>query len=124
METNLMQIVNLMNDAYSKRISTFASPEAVKYTDEAIRLALFDILGDNKLTYRGWRNHKNEIFTIIEEVLDTNLPLAWEDSPFYKQFVESKNGALGDKNEFVVNDASVLVATTFAGNHWVTNCYR
>jgi len=121
METNLMQIVNLMNDAYSKRISTFASPEAVKYTDEAIRLALFDILGDNKLTYRGWRNHKNEIFTIIEEVLDTNLPLAWEDSPFYKQFVESKNGALGDKNEFVVNDASVLVATTFAGNHWNTD---
>lgn len=121
MENRLMQVVNLINDAYSKRIDTFASAEAVKYTDEAIRLALFDILGEDKLTHRGWRNHKNEIFTIIEEVLDTNLPLAWEDSPFYKQFVETKNGAIGDKNEFVVYDTSVLVATTFAGNHWDTD---
>ena len=114
-------VVNLINDSYSKRIATFASPEAVKYTDEAIRLALFDILGENKLTHRGWRNHKNEIFTIIEDVVNTNLPLAWEESPFYKQFVETKNGALGDKNEFVVQDASILVATTFAGNHWDTD---
>ena len=114
-------VVNLINDSYSKRIATFASPEAIKYTDEAIRLALFDILGENKLTHRGWRNHKNEIFTIIEDVVNTNLPLAWEESPFYKQFVETKNGALGDKNEFVVQDASILVATTFAGNHWDTD---
>lgn len=121
MEKKLMQVINLINDAYSNRISTFASAEATKYTDEAIRLALFEILGEDKLTHRGWRNHKNEIFTIIEEVLNTNLPLAWEDSPFYKQFVETKNGALGDKNEFVVYDTSVLVATTFAGNHWDTD---
>ena len=121
METKLMQVVNLINDAYSKRIDTFASKEAVKYTDEAIRLALFDILGEDKLTHRGWRNHKNEIFTIIEEVINTNLPLAWEDSPFYKQFVETRNGALGDKNEFYVRDASILVATSFAGNHWDTD---
>lgn len=121
MENIVNQTINLINDSYSKRIGTFASPEAVKYTDEAVRLAIFDILGENKLTYRGWRNHKNELFTIIEEVLDTNLPLAWEDSPFYRQFVESKNGKLSEKNEFVVNDASVLVATTFAGNHWDTD---
>ena len=121
METRLAQIVNLTNDAYSNRVAVYASPEATKFTDEAIRVAIFDILGEDKLTYRAWRNHKNEIFTIIEEVLNTNLPLAWEGSDFYNQFVETKNGAIGDKNEFVVYDSSVLVATRFAGNHWDTD---
>lgn len=123
MEKRLEQIVNLINDSCSNRVAVFASPEATKYTDEAIRVAFYEILGEDKLTHAAWRNHKNEIFTIIEEVINTNLPLAWEGSAFYNQFVETRNGALGDKNEFVVNDASVLVATRFAGNHWVTNCY-
>lgn len=57
----------------------------------------------------------------MENVLTSNLPLAWENSPFYAQFVETKNGALGDKNEFVVEDNSILVATRFAGNYWSTD---
>lgn len=121
METRFSEICNLMNDAYTGRVATFANEEAAKYTDEAIRQAFFEILGEEKLTYAGWRNHKNEIFTIMEVVLNTNLPLAWEGSRFYDQFVETKNGALGDKNEFIVEDNSVLVASSFAGNHWDTD---
>ena len=45
----------------------------------------------------GLENHKNEIFTVIENVLIVNLPKAWENSPFYDQFVEVKNGALETK---------------------------
>ena len=120
MEKRYSEICNLINDAYTGRVATFANEDAAKYTDEAIRQAFFEILGDDKLTWAGWRNHKNEIFTIMEVVLNTNLPLAWENSPFYDQFVEVKNGALGDKNEFIVEDNSVLVAASFAGNHWDT----
>lgn len=121
MEKRFSEICNLMNDAYTGRVATFANEDAAKFTDEAIRQAFFEILGDDKLTWAGWRNHKNEIFTIMEEVLNINLPLAWENSVFYNQFVETKNGALGDKNEFIVEDNSVLVATSFAGNHWDTD---
>jgi hypothetical protein len=99
----------------------FSNAETAKYTDEAIREAFFSILGEDKLTWRGWRNHKNEIFTIMEDVLNINLPLAWENSSFYNQFVETKNGAIGEKNEFVVEDNSVLVASSFSGNHWDTD---
>ena len=49
-----------------------------------------------------------------------NLPKAWDNSPFYDQFVEVKNGALGDKNEYVIDQAGVLVASRFSGNHWDT----
>ena len=121
MDKNLQSICNLMNDACSNRVATFSNAETAKYTDEAVREAFFNILGEDKLTWRSWRNHKNEIFTIMEDVLNTNLPLAWENSTFYNQFVETKNGALGDKNEFIVEDNSVLVASRFAGNHWDTD---
>ena len=121
MDKNLQSICNLMNDAFSNRVATFSNAETAKYTDEAVREAFFNILGEDKLSWRSWRNHKNEIFTIMEDVLNTNLPLAWENSTFYNQFVETKNGALGDKNEFIVEDNSVLVASRFAGNHWDTD---
>lgn len=117
---NLVYVSNLISDACSEnKIAKFSS-EQIKFTDEAIRKAFFEILEDDKLTYQNWRNHKNEIFTVIENVLNTNLPLAWENSPFYDQFVEYKNGALGDKNAFVVEDHSTLIASSFSGNHWNT----
>lgn len=116
----LVELTNLMNDSLIDKVGMFAEG-ANKFTDQAVREAFFEILGEDKLTWQGWRNHKNEIFTVMENVLTTNLPLAWEGSPFYDQFVETKNGALGDKNEFVVEDNSILVATRFAGNYWSTD---
>lgn len=120
MKNYLVELTNLMNDSLTNKVGLFDT-NAAKYTDQAIREAFFDILGDEKLSWQGWRNHKNEIFTVMENVLTTNLPLAWENSSFYDQFVKKKNGALGDKNEFVVEDNSILVASRFAGNHWSTD---
>ena len=114
------ELTNLMNDALSKRVGLFADG-AEKYTDQAVREAFFEILGEDKLTWQNFRNHKNEIYTVMENVLTTNLPLAWENSSFYDQFVDIKNGALGDANEFVVEDNSILVASRFSGNHWDTD---
>lgn len=116
----IAELTNLMNDSLSKKVGLFADG-AEKYTDQAIREAFFEILGEDKLTWQNFRNHKNEIYTVMENVLTTNLPIAWENSPFYDQFVDVKNGALGDANEFVVEDNSILVASRFSGNHWDTD---
>ena len=118
MDKYLVELTNLMNDSLSGKVALFSNEETTKYTDQAIREAFFEILGEDKLTWQGWRNHKNEIFTVIENVLTTNLPLAWENSPFYDQFVEVRNGALGDLNEYVIDQDGVLVAARFSGNHW------
>lgn len=114
----LTELTTLMNDSLSNKVAVFTNEDAAKYTDQAIREAFFEILGDDKLTWQGWRNHKNEIFTVIENVLTTNLPKGWENSPFYDQFVEVKNGALGDANEYVIDQDGILVASRFSGNHW------
>ena len=118
--STLKELTNLMNDSLSNRVALFANEDVSKYTDQAVREAFFEILGDDKLTWQGWRNHKNEIFTVIENVLTTNLPNAWENSPFYNQFVETRNGAIGDKNEYVIDQDGILVASRFSGNHWDT----
>lgn len=114
----LTELTTLMNDSLSNKVAVFANEDAAKYTDQAIREAFFEILGEDKLTWQGWRNHKNEIFTVIENVLTTNLPKGWENSPFYDQVVEVKNGALGDTNEYVIDQDGILVASRFSGNHW------
>lgn len=116
----LTELSTLMNDSLSNRVGMFDA-NASKFTDQAIREAFFDILGEDKLTWQSFRNHKNEIYTVMETVLTTNLPLAWEGSRFYDQFVDAKSATFGDKNEYVVEDNSILVATKFAGNYWSTD---
>lgn len=116
----LNELTTLMNDSLSNRVALFADENQAKYTDQAVREAFFEIIGQDKLTWQAWRNNKNEIFTVMENVLTTNLPQAWEMSPFYRQFVEYRNGALGEKNEYVIEQDGILVASRFSGNHWDT----
>lgn len=111
------ELAALINDSLSNKIALF-NENASKYTDQAVRDAFFEILGEEKLDWKGWRRHKIEIFEVMENVLDVNLPLAWADSPFYRQFVETKTTANGDTNEFDVEDSSVLFTSKLAGNYW------
>ena len=120
MRDELKQIITLMNDSLSNKVALF-NENASKFTDQAVREAFYELLGDNKLTWQNFRNYHNEIFTIIENVLRVNLPGAWENSRFYDQFVEIKRGDLAQLNEFVVEDNSTIVASSFAGNHWTTD---
>lgn len=116
----LRELTELMNDSLSNKVALF-NEGASKYTDEAIREAFFEIIGDDKLTWQNFRNNDRVIYTLIENVLITNLPMAWENSRFYDQFVESRNAALGDKNEFVVDSDGLFVVSNFAGNYWSTD---
>ena len=111
------ELIALINDSLTGRVGLFANG-AEKYSDQAVREGFFEILGEEKLTYQNFRNNKNSIYTIMENIITTNLPLAWENSPFYSQFVEIKNSNLGDSNEFVVEDNSLLYTARFSGNYW------
>ena len=46
------ELTYLINDSLSGRVALFANG-AEKYTDQAIREAFFEILGDEKLTYQN-----------------------------------------------------------------------
>jgi len=56
----LNELTTLINDSLSNRVALFADENQTKYTDQAVREAFFEIIGQDKLTYQAWRNHKNE----------------------------------------------------------------
>ena len=41
----------------------------------------------------------------------------WMENPFFNQFVDTKNLALGDENDFYVEDDSILSVSKVSGNH-------
>ena len=65
------ELTTLINDSLSGRVGLFAN-EATKYTDQAIREAFFEILGEEKLTYQNFRNNKNAIFSVMENIITTS----------------------------------------------------
>lgn len=66
---------------------------------------------------QAWRDNGKACYTIIEDVIADKMVSGWGDDPFFMQFVEDKNLALGDKNEFYVDENSIMTVSKFAGNH-------
>lgn len=117
--TKVQQFNQLMLDASRNTLVDCSQREA----SDAIRAKFNQILGTNensspKERRQAWRAHKTEIFEIIEDVLEDKLVSGWtQDNAFFEQFVDPRNLALGDTNEFYVDDNSLLTVSPFNGNH-------
>src|SRR6185312_13069356 len=92
-----------------------------KDADSAIRAKFFEIMGTETPNKKDIRRHKVAIFEIIEEVLTETYLNGVNEDEFFMRFAETKNIALGDKNEFFVEDDAVLYVSEHAGNHWNIN---
>lgn len=115
----------LMIDTAKNAVINYTKEEA----NEAIRNRLFEALGIDatssvKEIRRAYRRNKTAVFDIIEDVIDERLVSGWGDNPFFQQFVEVKNLNDGDRNEFIVEDDSILTLTKFSGNHHDLKYYR
>lgn len=108
------ELVQLCVDTYRGVVTDYSSQEAT----DVIRKAFVDILGTDKPDHRQFRKHKNDIFEIIEVVLDELVDEGWENNKFFEQFVEYRNLNLGDTNEFYVEDRTMLTVSKLAQGHW------
>ena len=63
------------------------------------------------------RRNQALIFDIIEETVQSLLVTGWGNDPFFQKYVDQRNLALGDKNEFYTEDDSILSVMRVAGNH-------
>ena len=72
---------------------------------------------DAKEIRRGIRRNQTAIFDILEETIENMLVTGWQNDPFMMKFVEQRNLALGDKNEFYTPDESMLSVMKISGNH-------
>lgn len=67
---------------------------------------------------QAWRDHGKEIAALVEDVLVDKMNSGWNAANArFMEFVREINLADGDKNEFVVEDNSLLQVSKFAGNH-------
>lgn len=108
----------LMIDTSNNCVINYTKEQA----NEAIRQRFNETLGltadsNMKDIRKALRRRKAETYEIIEEVIDEKLKSGWGDNEFFKRFVEEKNLADGDKNEFYIPADTILTVTKFSGNH-------
>lgn len=91
--------------------------------NDRIRKVQFDILGidyehaTKRERKRAMRDHGPELFDVLEEVIDIAVDKGQRESEFFNDFVEPRNLALGDRNEFWTNDEVTLTVSQVSGDH-------
>lgn len=117
-EENYMSFNRLMLDAAQGNLDGVTPRQANDKIVEMFR----NVIGvDEKSTKaevrKAIRRNQVAVFEIIEEVINDMLVSGWEQNPFFREYVDVRNLALGDKNEFYVPDNSVLSVMKVSGNH-------
>lgn len=117
-------LIALCVDSYTGDITNYVADNVKtdsQSIDKQIRERLEkEVFKGEKFSYRTYEKHKNEIFEIIEAVLDQVIPYGWAGDPFFEEFVDERRVDLGDLNEFYVGSNSVYTVSRFSGNHWDT----
>lgn len=112
--------------SFNKLLVDTAKGDTVLYSKEEanakIREKFNAVLGlDENATAKerrkAIRRHHIDIYEIIEETVENLLETGWGENPFFNQFVEIRNLASGDMNEFYVEDNSILSVSEVSGNH-------
>jgi len=63
--------------------------------------------GSTKLDYKSMRGN-TELFAIIETILELTDVQGFEENDFFNQFVDYRNLALGDENDFYIEDNTLF----------------
>ena len=103
----MRDIVKLAVDAYHGNVEKYS----VKQSQDVLREALIEANGGStKLDYRAIRDGKcNGLFTIVEEILSRTVIEGLQEDDFFNAFVDFRNVAEGDQNEFIVEDSILFV---------------
>ena len=90
---------------------------------DTIRKACFEYLGltkdsTNKQIKRALNSERGtQFFTVIEEIIDTQIAHGLSENEFFNTWVESKNMADGDRNEFWADDEIILTVSKVSGDN-------
>ena len=123
MKNSLSKVAKMIVDVQNGSFEAYSADNSAK-VNLAIRSKFNELLpvpmANGKFKYRDLMKALPEVFAIIEEVLDTTISEAWRSDPFYRDLVDSRNLALGDRNEFVIEDDTWVTVNQFSGNTWDT----
>lgn len=117
-ESDFVAFNKLLVDSYKGNVEGYSAKEA---NDKVVEIFLSAIGCDKdsskKDIRKAIRRNQAVVYDLIEEVVNDMLVSGWEANPFFREYVDVRNLALGDKNEFYVPDNSVLSVMKVSGNH-------
>ena len=91
--------------------------------NDVVRKACFEYLGltkdstDKQIKRALSSDRANQFFEVIEEIIDVQIAHGLSENEFFNQYVETKNMADGDRNEFWVDDEVLLTVGKTSGDH-------
>ena len=116
--TQFANFQKLLVDAARKNVQEYSEQEANAKIVEKFRAALgIDVNDRAPQVRRAIRANQALVFSIIEETVEEMIMTGWMNNPFFMEYVETKNLALGDTNDFYVGDDSILSVSKVSGNH-------
>lgn len=116
-------VKNLMFDlASGKDIYDGETKITKQEANEKVRNIIFEILGlDEKSTKRdrkrAMKKHGEELFEIIEDVVDLEIAHGFTENEFFNDFVDRRSIADDDQLEFVTEDDTILSVAKVSGQH-------
>lgn len=115
---NFMNFSQLLKDYANNELQEISKKEASNKIVEKFRAALgIEPTDKPQAIKRAIRANKDLVFTLIEETIEQRLITGWMENPFFMAYVDAKNLALGDENDFYVEDDSILSVSKVSGNH-------
>lgn len=105
-------VVRLAVDAYHGAPTKYSVGESM----DVLRQALIEANnGSSVLNYKAIRDGKcNGLFTLVEEILSRTIVEGFQGDEYFNALVDFRNIALGDKNEFAVEDNVLFVVSDAA----------
>ena len=108
------EIVKLAVDLKNGKVEGYSNEKA----NDVLRAALIEANGGSTvLDYRAIRDQKCQgLFAIIEEIIAATINEGLDDNDFFNTLVDYRNVALGDKNEFIVENGNDLFVVAEAAD--------
>lgn len=105
-------IVRLAIDAYHGNTAKYSVGESM----DVLRQAMVEANGGSTvLDYKAIRDGKcNGLFTLVETILSRVVVEGLQGDEYFNALVDFRNVALGDKNEFIVEDSNIFVVSDAA----------
>lgn len=115
-------IKSLLKDSARNEFQEGVTKTEANDTIRSAMLKLFEIeesdVQNKKLFRRAMKHHMDDFYEVIEDVVDDMLVQGWSEDPFFMQFVDTKNLADGDRNDFYTEEDVILsVAKVSGSNH-------